>query len=262
MADAFSLEALGLAVEKPSQMSLPKMIALYGKQGSGKTWLAASEALELQKQQSKKKVLLIDTEKSAVGTTFGLPDEYLDIISVTDPQQFDKLIYSLCTQPHDYATVIIDTFDVAHDRKANRLLSTHKNDKGQLDTRAAWGVLKKEQTAMLRMMKEADFRTILVVHETIDKSETGQRISEFAISGATGTVMTGIPDIIGLTKRGLYEEIDPDNVVTVVDFRPSDFAATKNRFSLNVMVNPTMSKLYETIQAKQTQKTETKKGDK
>lgn len=249
MADKFSLDTfLKKNATKPSHLDLPNMVLLYGKAGSGKTWLAASEALECQKNK-KGKVLIIDTEGSTVGTTFGLPDEYLDIVPVTDSLEFDQLILSLLTEKHDYTTVVIDTFDVQHDRKAQLLLKTTRNDKGQIDTRAAWGVLRTEQVAMLRKLKSAPFRTILVVHETVDKLDTGARYTGLALSGSTADILPGIPDMVGWTTRGKLD--DSEEIATIVEFTESTLRDTKNRFGLRAFKNPTMTSIYTAIKNKQ-----------
>lgn len=240
-------------IKKPEQMGMPQMVMFIGKPGSGKTWLAASEARYYEETKSDKKVLLLDTEGSTVGTTYGLPEEYLDILPVPSWKDLQNVLNGLMKDSMGYGTVIIDTFDVYHDEYIASLKRTHRNEKGLIDTRGAWGVLKEEQMLLVNRLKRADFRVIIVNHAEITKMSNGDMYTGVALSGSTKNVMPGKPDIIGFTRR--YTDYDENGKslgeVTTVDFRPGDDTDTKNRFNLGIMKDADMSKIYALIKKKQ-----------
>ena len=252
MTDKFDLSKYTkVQVQKPSELTMPQMIALVGKPGSGKTWLAASEALHYQKLNNGKKVLMIDTEGSATGTTVGLPDEFIDILPVSNPLELRKLIAGLIKEKHDYGTVIIDTFDSYHDDYIEYLKTVTKNSKGELNTLGAWGDLKVNQVALVNHLKKAPFRVILVVHNATEKRPDGTWYNGFALSGSAVNVIPGKPDMIGYTVRGLVGEGAKATVETIVNFTPSENSDAKNRFGLRALQNPTMDSIYEAITKKQ-----------
>lgn len=255
---------LGEYTVKPSALGKPEQMILYGRAGSGKTHLAASasDVAEIGP------VLIIDTEGSAAGTVAGFSDDNLDILpinvtpedleqfdEVTDAvrdeirfQKFDQIVQALTDQEHKYKTVIIDTLDVAQGWAEDHFKRNAPITKGgERNTLAAYGELKEWTIKTVRNLKGADFFSILVYHETIDKSEAGSMVSEITMVGSARAVVPGIPDIIGRVKR--YYDEDTEKEITEVFFGSGgDQAATKNRFQLPVvMYDPTMQTIFDAI---------------
>lgn len=255
---------LGDYLVKPSALNKPEQIILYGKPGGGKSWLAASTSLV----EELSPVLIIDTEGSTAGTVAGFPDENLDILpitvtpddlaqfdEVTDAvrdeirfQKFDQIVSALMNQNHKYKTVIIDTLDVAQSwAEGHFKRNAPITQGGERDTWASYANLKEWTIKIVRNLKAAPFLSVLVYHETIEKSDTGAMISEITMVGSARTVVPGIPDIVGRVKRYFDEESDKE--VTEVFFGSGgDQAATKNRFQLPVvMYDPTMQDIIDAI---------------
>jgi len=239
--DDFMLE-FGDTLKTPSELGEPALILLYGKAGSGKTHCAAS----ICEVEGFNKTLIIDTEGSASGTVAGFPDDRLKIKSVNTREEFNNLLKKLCdpNYSHPFDAVIIDTFDVAQEREIDYLLKTVKNEKGVLDTRAAWGEVRKWSIKVARMLEAAKFTGILVTHETTDKLESGSILSTVMLSGSAKDVVPGIPGIIGYTVR----EVKDGKEVTTIQFAASTKRATKNRFHLpQEMSGASMTDIYDYI---------------
>lgn len=239
--DDFMLE-FGDELVKPSELSEPELILLYGKAGSGKTHLAAS----ICEVEGFSKVLILDTEGSASGTVASFSDDKLTTMKVDERNKFNTLLKKLCDPDykHPFDAVIIDTFDVAQDREVDHLLKTVKNEKGVLDTRKAWGEVRKWSIKVARMLKAAPFTGIIVTHETTDKLESGSILSTVMLSGSAKDVVPGIPDAIGYTVR----QVKDGKERTTVQFAADTKRATKNRFSLpQEMTDASMSTIYNHI---------------
>lgn len=244
--DEFELKLTG--IKKPSQVTVPEIIGLYGSPGSGKTWLAAS-ASEVKELAP---ILIIDTEGSTTGTVADFDDESIDIYDLSEIEDdseklraFVKLMKELTTKTHPYNTVVIDTFDVAQ-AWATKFYQAKHEDNGF----KAWGEVKEWTVRTIRNLKAAKFLTIVNFHEKEDKTDTGMLVSKLVLDGSARDVVPGIFDIIGYTTRKADKE---GKTTTTVQFSPNPRKATKNRFEDKIparMEEPTIGKLYELITKK------------
>ena len=101
-------ERLSKYTVKPSDVRYPGLVMLYGRPGSGKTWLAAS----VSELDSVNKVLYIDTEGSTEGTLVGFDDAKIDILNIpktvrnindsADGSQVPKIHIGLGAKPAYY----------------------------------------------------------------------------------------------------------------------------------------------------------------
>lgn len=227
--------------KKPSELAYPNLILFYGKAGSGKSWLAASAA----EVEMLAPVLIIDTEGSTAGTVSGFDDEFIDILPVNSHAEFESIMKALATKTHKYKTVIVDTYDVAQERAIAHYMKTTFNNKGELDTRAAWGEVKLWTIRTARALEGMDALGIIVNHETVDKTESGAMLTTVLLGGSAKDVLPGIPGVIGYTVRGVKDGKE----VTTVQFAADTKKATKNRFHLpQTMTDPTMAKIYQYIE--------------
>lgn len=244
MADEFELKLPGL--KKPSQVSEPEIIGLYGPPGNGKTWLAAS-ASQVAKLSP---VLIVDTEGSTTGTVADFDDEKVDIYDLSEIaddsdklRAFVALLKDLTTKTHPYKTVVIDTFDVAQAWATKFYQAKHEDNSFK-----AWSEVKEWTVRTIRNLKAAKFLAIVNFHEKEDRTDTGALVSKLVLDGSAKDVVPGIFDIIGYTTRKASKD---GTVSTTVQFAPNPRKATKNRFEGKIppiVEDPSMKKIFELIQ--------------
>lgn len=238
---------------KPSSMNKPNSVIFYGPPGGGKTWLAASAA----EVKDFGKVLIIDTEGSTYGTLVGFDDKNIDIFPIADIDTFDDLLLGLVTEEHEYGTVILDTIDVLQGMYIDKVMAEADAkaaaDHKEPNTMGAWGKVRAWTVGVMDKLNRADFISIVVAHQVEDKLESGRLMTRIALAGSAKEIVAGRADIVGYVTREIQ---DNDTEVSSVQFGSSSRSATKNRFSLPVlMIDPSMSKIMAEIQKKSKKET-------
>lgn len=244
MTDEFELVLT--KVKKPSQVSFPDLIGLYGPAGNGKSWFAASASLV--KELSP--VLIIDTEGSTTGAVSSFDDDSIDIYDLTEiDDDIDKLralntlVRKLTTQTHKYNTVIIDTFDVAQKWAKAKFMEDNPTNNF-----AAWDELSQWTIGTLRKLKAAPFLAIVNFHEKEETLDTGAKMSRLVLQGSSKDEAPGVFDLIGIATR--REDKELKKMATTVRFAPNPRRATKNRFEDSIppeLVDKTMLDVYNLI---------------
>lgn len=227
---------------KPSELTKPEQIILMGPYGGGKTYLAASASLvpEL------RKVLIIDTEGSTVGTTADFDDDHLQIINIREqadklsrakgvqvhPVQFFELVMDQVFEHQDrYGTVVIDAMDRLNDMYVDYHDSIAPvESSGNVNSFFKWNETRDVLTShrgLIQKMKDASFLSILVMHEQED--EKSGRI-DFAWTGKSArSDLGGIPDLVMRVSR-FYDERKKEWVTQLVS-APTKKGQAKSRFN-------------------------------
>lgn len=245
MTDQFDLhDVLDKYVTKPSEASKPEFMVFYGRPGGGKSWLAAS-ASDL---PNIRKVLILDTEGSTVGTLSDFSDDKIDIIRVDSFVMLNAILDKLFDEnaQHEYDVVILDTLDVAQDwaikhfkEKAPITKSGEKDGFWVWDQVAEWTI-----SRVGRQLRQAKFLAIAVVHEREEKSSDGSLVKLLQLSGKAKDIWPGLPDVVAWTERKILD----GKPQTVAYFETEDNKVTKNRFHFPPkVVGPTIPKLFEWI---------------
>ena len=174
-------ERLSKYTIKPSDVNYPGLVMLYGRPGSGKTWLAAS----VSELPSVNKVLYIDTEGSTEGTLVGFNDDKIDILNipktvrnindsadgsqVTEIQFLDSVLDELlATNTSGYDAIVIDTLDVAQDWKVKELTPIwEKKNKFKI-----WDLVSDWTENIGQRLKSLDAVGVIVLHSKKDKDES------------------------------------------------------------------------------------------
>lgn len=241
MTDAFDLgEALGKYIVKPSAKNEPELILFYGRPGCGKTYAAAT-ASEL---PGVRKILILDTEGSTVGTTADFADDKVDIIPVSSIEQLDAILEKLFDPEieHGWDAVVIDTLDVAQKWKTKHL------EKTATDKWAVWREVGEWTLWVGNGMKKMKPLGIVVFHETEAKDEDGGVLVKLKLQGGSKDEFPGIPDVVAYLERKIFDNDGADEEHTVAYFATSDNKVTKNRFGFPPkLLDPSIPKMYELI---------------
>jgi hypothetical protein len=243
MTDEFTLDEYRWVQEGPT---LPELIMLYGPYGQGKTYLGLSAS----EVEGLYPMAVIDLE----GSTTGVVDNFdQDRITVVRPKENPKwkgkewdatmtLLENLLTKKHPYKTVMIDPL--------NTLLEWGKK-KGTVpgDGFAKWNFVHDKLTAeggLISRLKDADFLTILIVHEKRESGEDdGPGFADFRWQGQGVGFLGQYPDMVGYVTR----DTNSAGVSTsTLQTAPTKRSNAKNRFGLPAkIVDPSMAKIYEMI---------------
>lgn len=227
---------LGKYMTKPSEVSKPSLMMVMGPYGGGKTYLAASASLvpEL------RKTLVIDLEGSTTGTVSDFDDKHLHIIDVQRVAQaqgahpveiFEAIMEQIFEFPDEYATVVVDTFDVLNNMYLEYFeTAAPAGASGGRDGFFKWTETRRRLTShngLIAQMKAASFLTILVMHEEKDE-DSGS--FEFSWTGKGARSDLGqFPDLIMRVNRKYNEKKKAwsTEIVTV----PTDRGQSKSRFN-------------------------------
>lgn len=254
----FALDDWGIV--KATTLTKPNSILLYGPPGKGKSVMAAS----ICRVPGYERALIIDVEGSSVSVPRWYPE--VDIKRITKADDFTKFLSALLNgkvvQPSSglpYQAVIIDTFDKAQERQldlfANSVEAKTKN--GEENTFFKWGAIKTWTSKIADYLHQADFLTIFVMHEDVDKNEqTGKTTTTVMLQGKSQQNFPSVPDIIGYFNiTNVVNEDKTKSAVRTVDFRASDKLVAKQRFagSLDGIISePTFTKVFDRINAEVT----------
>ena len=255
-------ERLSKYTIKPSDVNYPGLVMLYGRPGSGKTWLAAS----VSELPSVNKVLYIDTEGSTEDTLVGFNDDKIDILNipktvrnindsadgpqVTEIQFLDSVLDELlATNTSGYDAIVIDTLDVAQDWKVKELTPIwEKKNKFKI-----WDLVSDWTENIGQRLKSLDAVGVIVLHSKKDKDESSGVVSiEARLKGSSRDTFPGIPDTVVHLTRRTYRDGDKDIEATVAEFGSQDNKVTKNRFDFPItMVAPSFTKMWDHIDNRQ-----------
>ena len=177
-----------LALELFSTEQLPSTvnILLYGPAGAGKSTAAASAPgpvmfINLEGPNAlhyaRKTARDADTEVLEVRVDWG-----------EDPRAYFRESF-VAAKERGVNTIVIDTLGKLRDGIAF-------NIGGESPTLPQWGQVGKAMTTILRELRDSDMNTVLICHERVLDSDTGDRIVEPLVGGKTTTEAMAEVDVI------------------------------------------------------------------
>lgn len=228
-------------VSDPTDMGDPEMLCLYGPAGHGKSWLMAS-ACEVEGYYP---VLIIDTEGSAIGTVTGFPKNKLKIKRVRTLKEYEAVVKALRRDPDNpFKFVSVDTFgQVLNWKKQEIWANPIKAQSGADDTLKMWGKLYDYGQLAVDALRNAPFKTGIIMHEKEERDNVGVMYSRLWLEGQIKAYLPSKPDLTGLLVADTDE--NTEKTVRTIWFGADTQRATKTRFEElglpNKLTNPTMS---------------------
>lgn len=194
----------GLQVEKPSATVPTLTILVYGRSSIGKTTLAGSaDAVP-----EMRKVLYVDVE----GGTLSLrKTKYnVDVIRITDYQQFAELYAALYAGNHGYQTVVLDSLTEIQDLCMREIMRQMKEDPDNFERDPdvpgmyEWNKSEKQVKRFIRLFRDLPINVIFTALVKEDKDTK------------TGVVMK-LPDLPGKLAHRVAALFDIVLYYTVMD---------------------------------------------
>lgn len=263
---------------KREQVGPPKCILLYGEEGTRKT----TKASEVMKLPQFVKALYIDIDRGSevfvndeeinalVSDEFGAPGEKaINIVEIDKRDINAPGILDYFLGSHDangfwqkgaafkagYDVIILDSLDVAQQVKVDHYMRSTFNEKGQLDTRKAWGEVNKWATDLMwTFQNEPDVLGIVVMHSTLDGEESGAVKIKPKLQGGAKDTIASIPSIVVYLEIREDKATKEERLVATVGKGPTITA--KNRYMLPKEIEDfSIPGLYALIEEKQSNTT-------
>jgi hypothetical protein len=195
----------GLTVEKPRTQTPYINMLVYGRSSVGKTTLAGSaDAVP-----AMRKVLFVDVE----GGTLSLrKTDYggVDVIRITDYQQFGDLYPALLAGNHDYQTIILDSLTEIQELCMREIMRQMKEDPDNLERDPdvpgmyEWNKSEKQVKRLIRAFRDLPMNVIFTALMKEDKDPK------------TGVVMK-LPDLPGKQAHRVAALFDVVLYYTIIE---------------------------------------------
>jgi hypothetical protein len=255
--------------QKKEDVGPPKLVMIYGPPGTRKTSMIG-DLLEI---PGFNKILIIDTDNgsevfanfpkvhAAIGTDLGMPGEKrINIIPIdkTDPDAYGKLRYLLGERGPDgvfirgavfdlgYDAIVIDTANVMQEIAVQWLTSNTFNDRGALNTQAAWGKVS-EWTSDIGWVMQNNATSVgfWLAHSKAGTDDGGKYEIKPKFQGGIKDGIAAIPSLVAYVEKTKHADT---GIVTITATLDGDVITSKNRYSLpDTIESFDLIKLYAMI---------------
>ena len=229
-------------IEDVSDIANAGSIALLGMFKVGKTTLAATIAGVKSIVDSNDQVLILESESGTASIKRDFPG--IRLMKLSNIVGFNRAVNELITKRHKYRVVIVDTYDKFQGYEVDYELALTPND-----TRASYGRVKKWTVDTAWALHKAPFLVIFLFHETSEKDNTGKVNVTYKLAGSAGEDLGQVFDMIAR----LTVVTNPDGETQrVLQIGPAEGVSTGSRWEQelpNSMINPTMPKIFDLIEA-------------
>lgn len=255
------------------QVGAPQSIMLYGETGTQKT----SDFGELVKARRFNRALLFDIDNGS--EVFANDPEVVQAmhegrlvvskIDSLDPDAFNTIEARLLEvagvyrgtdgkiYPHPeipdfgFDLVGLDTFNGMADAAVKHFKATTYNDKGQLDTRAAYGVFAEWAASIIELFHNTDrFVGFFAMHPKVDEEKTtGVSVIKPKLQGSYKDSIGSKPSLVAYLSWEKNPETD--QVVRTATVGRSELAVSKNRYRLpDKIYDFSIVKFYDDLEAR------------
>ncbi len=246
-------------IKKASDFKPEVKVVLYGKPGTGKTTLASSFP---------KPALLIDISEKGSDSVRDVKG--LDVIRVTEWDEFEMMYWFLDRNKKGYKTVIIDTMSYAQELCVRDVVGGEKKkgkragDWGTM-TKRDWGTVSSRMKEVITNFRDLDMNVIFIAHDRVfnsgDEDDDADGIAPSVgprLMPSVGAVLNAAVGIIGNTFiRERFKTIKVDGkkrdkriVEYCLRIGPHSYFITKVRSPKSndvpeVLVDPEYEDIYE-----------------
>ena len=238
-------------VKPISDIPTGKLVVVYGRSGSGKTWLGGSFP---------KPLLYLKIGDDGGNTIKDVPDIFVKDIETVGEL---KLALKDCLSDKKYKTVFVDTFSLlVNEWKNENVLS-----KGKRMTQQSWGDLLSDTEECIRMAHKVSLSkwVVLSCHETTDTIDgmEDELLPDVRASVSKGarTYLEGMANY-GIHTIKIQKEIDKPKtgetelrVKFAAELGPNPYYWTKLQVDPSIkvpkrIINPSFEKLMQVVQGK------------
>lgn len=245
------------SIADPEEIGDPQSMIIYGEPGTWKSSIAAK--ITRVPRFANERGLIIDID-NGTEVLSNYPDIKAKIksgqiqifkIDKTSPDAYGKLAYimnEVTTTDYGYGWVILDTLDVAQEVLIKEKLATTFNDKGQLDTRGAWGLVSADGSEWMWSFQNTPFFVGITVMHSKEDSESGKFKIKPKLAGSLKDSLAGIPSLVAYVD---FREDEEKNTHLVATIGKSSITSTKNRYMMSDDIwDFDLEKLYAMIDAR------------
>jgi len=238
----------GLKLERVRDVTPHFNMLIYGRSGTGKTYLAGSAVAV----PEMRRVLLIDIEGGAL--TLRKPFPLVERLRVTTWQEMQQVYDALYAGGHGFSTVIVDSLTEAQKFNMSEIMRQLVEKKPERDADVPdlreWGKNLEQIRRFVRAFRDLPMNVIFTALERDDMDRLKRPVKLPSLSGKMAQEVAAFLDIV------LYYNIKEatNNDGQIEQLRVLQSAATESVVAKDrsgalppVVVHPTMEQLYDLI---------------
>ena len=174
----------------------------------------------------------------------------IDKTSIDAWGKLEYIINEVVNTDYGYDWVMLDTLDVAQEVVIEHLLATTLNDKGQPDTRGAWGKVSAVVGKwMWAFQNTSHFVGVTVMHSKDGTDDGGAFKIKPKLAGSLKDNLAGIPSLVAYVD---FREDSEKVTHLVATIGKSSITSTKNRYKMvDDIWDFDLPKLYATIESRE-----------
>jgi AAA domain-containing protein len=237
----------GLRIERVADRAPHFNMLVYGKSGTGKTYLAGSA----QDVPEMRRVLYLDIEGGILTLRRAFPD--VETVRITTWKEFQAVYDALRAGGHGYQTIILDSLTEIQKFNMNEIMRklVEANEERDMDVPSLreWGKNLEQCRRFIRAFRDLPLNVIFIALEREDKDRMQRPIKLPSLSGKMAGEVAAFLDIVCYYNIKEVTENGETQQLRVLQSAATESVVAKDRSGLlpPAMVGPTMEQLYDTI---------------
>jgi hypothetical protein len=238
----------GLKISKVRERTSYLNIMIYGDSGTGKTHLAGSA----DDVPDMRPCLIIDFEGGTESLVRNFPD--IEQVRVTNWKEMQAVYDELHRGKHGYQTVILDSLTEIQKFNMYSIMEELVADKPDREidvpSMREWGRNLEQMRRFVRAFRDLEMNTIFTALKREDKNElTGKSATLPSLSGKLAGEVAAFLDIVSYYYMRTVTEGDEKIDKRILLNHKTETITAKDRTGQlpQIMVEPTMKEIYETV---------------